>query len=156
MSKPVRIASQGFAVTPPAGWEATIYRRPAQAGAATHPVLQAATVPLTTAERGDYGGGLVETLSPSDAFVSLLDFGPEAATTPLFAAEGLPGLSPDVFQPRALQRVLPGHAGVQRFFHVGQRALCLYVVLGGFDNRVPLTYRVNQLLGGLEITPAAQ
>ena len=60
-----------------------------------------------------------------------------------------------MYHPRALQRALPGQAGVQRFFHVGQRALCLYVVLGGYDNRVPLTYRVNQLLGGLEITPSA-
>jgi hypothetical protein len=156
VSKPVRIASQGFAVTPPAGWEATIYRRPPEAGATTHPVLQAATVPLTTAERADYGGGLVETLTPSDAFVSLLDFGPEAAGTALFAAQGLPGLSPDVFDQRGLQRALPGQAGVQRFFHIGQRALCLYVVLGGYTNRVPLTFRVNQLLGGLEITPTAQ
>lgn len=155
MSRSVRISGQGFAVSPPSGWEATIYRRPAEAGASTHGVLQAATVPLTTAERGDYGGGLVETLTAADAFVSLLDFGPDAAATPLFAAEGLPGLSADVFDPRALQRALPGQAGVQRFFHVGQRALCLYVVLGGFANRVPLTYRVNQLLGGLEITPAA-
>lgn len=153
MTGTVRIASQGLAVSPPSGWEATIYRRATVAGETTHAVLQAATVPLTTAQRGDYGGGLVESLTEQDAFVSLLDFGPEAATTNLFAAEGLPGLSADVFQPKALQRSLPGQAGVQRFFHVGQRALCLYVVLGAFSNRGPLSYRVNQLLGGLEISP---
>lgn len=151
----VRIAGQGLAVTPPAGWEATIYRRPAVGGEATYPVLHAATVPLTSTPRGDYGGGLVESLTGQDLFVSLLDFGPDAAGSPLFAASGLPGLSPDVFRPKALQRSIAGQAGVQRFFTVGGRALCLYVVLGAFANRVPLSFRANQLIGTLEIAPGA-
>lgn len=154
MTKTVRIAGYGLAVTPPAGWEATIYRRAAAGGEVTYPVLHAATVPLTMTPRGDYGGGLVETLAPSDVFVGLLDFGPGAAGSPLFAANGVPGLSPDLFRPKALQRVIAGQAGVQRFFTVGGRAMCLYVVLGAFTNRGLLTYRANQLIGSLEIAPA--
>lgn len=76
-----RIAAMGLAVTPPAGWEATIYRRSAGSGAQTHPILHAATMALP-AERGDYGGGLVELLGAQDVFVGILDFGPDAARTP--------------------------------------------------------------------------
>lgn len=150
MSASVRIAGLGLAVTPPPGWEATIYRRPSLAGEATYPVLHAATVPLV-AGRGDYGSGVVETLGALDVFVGLLDFGSAAAGSPLFAATGLPGLSPDVFRPKALQRVIAGQAGVQRFFTAGNRAMCLYVVLGAFANRGPLTYRANHVIGSLGI-----
>lgn len=148
---PVRIASYGLAVTPPSGWEAHIYQREANTpGTQTLPVVHAATVPLP-ATRGDYGSGVVETLGPQDVFVALLDFGPTAAGTALFAPTGIPGLTADMYQPNALQRVLAGQAGVQRFFTNAGHGYCLYSVVGSFANRAPLCYQANQVIGSLEI-----
>ena len=150
-----RIAASGLSIEPPSGWEASIFRRPPTSGEVTYPVVHAATVPLP-AGRGDYGSGLVETLGPSDVFVGLLEFGPEAAETPLFSGlRGVPGLTPDVYRPRALQRTIRGQAGVQRFFTVAGRAFCLYSVIGSMAERVPLTARANQLVGSLRVEPWA-
>jgi hypothetical protein len=141
----------GLAVTPPSGWEAAIYRRPAPAGTQTYPILHAATVALPPA-RADYGGGLVETLGPDDVFIGVLEFGPEAATQPLFRSlTAVPALTPDAYRPQQLQRTIRGQAGVQRFFVAGRRAFCLYSVIGAFTNRIPLTARANELLGSLRV-----
>jgi hypothetical protein len=149
-----RIAALGLAASPPAGWEAAIFRRPAAPGEVTLPVFHAATVPLSPG-RGDYGGGLVELLGPADVFVSLLEFGSGAVRTPLFPdAAGLPNLTPGAFHPKQLQRIIPQQAGVQRFFSVRGRAFCLYAVIGSFANRVPLSFRANQLIASLEISPS--
>jgi hypothetical protein len=147
----VPISAMGLAVTPPAGWEAAIYRRPPSGGEQTYPVVHAATVPLPSS-RGDYGGGLVELLGPDDVFVGVLEFGPEAATSPLFSTlTAVPGLTPDVYRPRQLQRTIRGQAGVQRFFTTGGRAFCLYSVIGSLANRMPLCARANQILGTIRV-----
>jgi hypothetical protein len=141
----------GLAVAPPSGWEAAIYRRTPAKGERTYPIVHAATVPIPP-DRGDYGGGLVEVLGPSDVFVSLLEFGPDAAGTALFRpAPSIPGLTPDAFRPKQLQRVIRGQAGAQRFVSVQGRAFCLYAVIGSMLNRVPLTGRVNELIGSLTV-----
>jgi hypothetical protein len=151
----VAIAAMGLAVTPPPGWEAAIYRRPAVPGEQTYPVLHAATVALP-AGRGDYGSGLVELLGRDDVFVSVLEFGPEAASTPLFSAlRAVPGLTPDAYRPRQLQRTILGQAGVQRFFTTAGRAFCLYSVIGALANRVMLTARANEVLGTLRVGEVA-
>jgi hypothetical protein len=145
------ISAMGLAVTPPTGWEATIYRRPATQGEQTYPVLHAATIALP-AERGDYGSGLVELLGANDVFVSILDFGPGAAQTELFQALiGVPGLTPDAYRPRQLQRTIRGQAGVQRFFTAASRGFCLYSVIGSLGNRVVLTSRANEILGTVRV-----
>jgi hypothetical protein len=147
------ISSMGLTVAPPQGWEAVIYRRPPEAGEQTYPILHAATVPIPL-ERGDYGGGLVELLGPLDVFVGLLDFGPTAAGTTLFQSlNAVPGLTPDLYGPRQLQRTIAGQAGVQRFFSVANRAFCLYSVIGSVANQVSLTGRANQLIGAVRVEP---
>ena len=146
-----QIAAMGLAVTPPLGWEATIYCRPATAGSRTYPILHAATVALP-AERGDYGGGLVELLGPGDVFVSILDFGPEAVDAPLFRSlSAVPALTPDAYRARQLQRTIRGQAGVQRFFSTAGRGFCLYSVIGSMANRITLTARANQVLGTIRV-----
>jgi hypothetical protein len=123
-------------------------------GEVTYPVVHAATVPLPAA-RGDYGGGLVETLGPDDLFVSFLEFGPDAARTPLFnRLQGVPGLTPDLYRPRQLQRSIQGQAGVQRFFTAAGRAFCLYSVIGSLAHRVALTDRANQIIGSFRVEVA--
>jgi hypothetical protein len=152
-SRPRIISAMGMTVGPPPGWEATIYRRHSDPGGQTYPVMHAATVALP-ADRGDYGSGLVELLGPDDVFVSVLDFGPAAASTRLFESlGGIPGLTPDAFRSRQLQRTIRGQAGVQRFFNTKGRGFCLYSVIGSLTNRVPLTSRANELIGSLRIEP---
>jgi hypothetical protein len=146
-----QISAMGLAVTPPVGWEATIYRRSATDGARTYPVLHAATVALP-AGRGDYGGGLVELLGSHDVFVSILEFGPDAADTALFRSlSAVPVLTPDAYRPRQLQRTIRGQAGVQRFFTTASRGFCLYSVIGSLANRIPLTAQANQILGSIRV-----
>jgi hypothetical protein len=148
--RPSQITAHGLAVAPPSGWEAVIYRRLEAGAERTFPVLHAATVPLPI-QRGDYGSGLVEMLQPDDVFVSLLEFGPEAAGSALFQATGLPGLTPDMYRLKQLQRVIPGQAGVQRFFTEAGRGFCLYSVIGSYANRMVLCARANQLIGSIHI-----
>jgi len=150
----VRVAAHGLSVDAPSAWEVAIYRRPAQPGETTFPVLHAATVALP-AERGDYGSGLVELLGPSDVFVSLLDFGPGDAGSRLFASQAVPTLAPDMYRPKALQRVIAGQAGVQRFFTVAGRAFCLYSVVGSYAGRPVLCAGANQLVATLQIAAVA-
>jgi hypothetical protein len=140
-----------MSVVPPPGWEVSIYRRAPGHDEQTFPVLHAATVPLP-ARRGDYGSGVVELLGPQDVFVSVLDFGPEAAGTPLFSGlQGVPGLTPDAYRPNQLQRTIQGQAGVQRFFTTAGRGFCLYSVIGAFANRLALTGRANAVLGTIRV-----
>jgi hypothetical protein len=131
------IQAQGLTIRPSSGWEATIYQRPAAVGERTYPIVHASTVPIPV-NRGDYGGGLVELLGPQDVFVSFLEFGPEAVGTPLFSSlSAVPGLTPDAYRPRQLQRTI-----------------VLYSVIGSFSNRIPLTDRANQLIGTFSVEPA--
>ena len=145
------VAAMGLAVTPPSGWEVAIYRRSPEAGAQTYPVLHAATVALPPS-RGDYGSGVVELLGPDDVFVALLEFGPQAAKSPLFSSlRAVPGITPDAYRPRQLQRTIQGQAGVQRFFTTGGRAFCLYSVIGALTKRVVLTAQANAILGSIRV-----
>jgi hypothetical protein len=169
----VRFDRAGIAVTLPPGWDALLYRREElptapdgsfrrqglapealgslAPGASTHPVLHTASFPMPS-DRGDYGSGAVDVMVAQDIFVSLLEFHPDAARTPLFAVQGSPqALSSDDFRAGALQRTLPGQSGCQRFFSVAGRAFCLYVVLGSHARRHLLVPTVNALLESLEI-----
>jgi hypothetical protein len=140
----------------PAGWEGEIYRRPPAAeglrpqGIHEPPVAHAATFPLP-AERGDFGNGAVDQMGPDDIFVSVFEYDAASAGTALFASAGIPRLDDGDFSPSTLQRGIPGHSGCQRFFHVGDRAFCLYVVLGSHRFRTRLVRRVNAVLDGLDL-----
>jgi hypothetical protein len=140
----------------PDGWEGRVRRRTPEAGATAHAVLHAASFALP-AERGDYGGGAVERMTDDDVFVTVFEHGPDAAHTPLFAAQGVPTrLAPDSFNPIALQRVLPGQCGLQRFFTERDRAFCLYVVLGSHGRRAVLAPRAETVVRTLAVgAPAA-
>jgi len=165
------LAAHGLSVETPPGWEGRIFRRlqhgevasastdqgpAAPAGEETFPVLHVATIPLPN-DVGDYGSAAVEILGPSDAMVVVKEFSPRLATEPVFSTPGLPrSLDANAFTPDALQRILPGQAGVQRFAHEAGRALCLYVVLGGWGNREQIVPGVNTVLASLRIDSAVQ
>lgn len=152
----VRLAAEGLELEVPPGWESRIRRgKPEQAGETLMPVLHAATVPLD-AERADFGAGVVERLGPEDVFISLVEFGPEAAGSKLFPeVERLPNLLPDMFHPSQLQRTLRGQAGTQIFFTYQGRAFCLYVVIGANARRVELTRKAQTIIRRLTIRSRA-
>jgi hypothetical protein len=87
------------------------------------------------------------------AFIAVVDFGVEAADTPLFAPRGIPRpLTTDRFDPLTLQRTIPGQSGSQQFFTAAGRGFCLYVVLGAHLLRPRLVALVNQTLRTLRIS----
>lgn len=146
----MRMRGFGMDVEVPEAWDARLYRRTAEDGEDTYPLLHAGTFPLP-ATRGDYGSGAVDSMGSEDVFVTLREFGPSSAGTKLFEAQGVPRLRPQDFSPHMLQRPIRGQSGCQRFFTHRGRPFCLYVVLGSHARRVPLTRRANQLVAGLGI-----
>jgi hypothetical protein len=166
----MRFEDSGIAVDLPPGWQAASFRRtelPAARartatsrqleteapGATTHPVIHAGSFALPP-DRGDYGSGAVDVMSATDLFVSLVEFHPDAARTPLFARTGVPaGLALTDFDPSGLQRTLAGQSGCQRFFNVNGRAFCFYAVLGSHTRRHLLVPDVNTVLSTLEVAP---
>lgn len=102
--------------------------------------------------RADYGGGVVERLGTSDVFVTLIEFGDEAAGTALYPeVDEIPLVSPDDFHPAQLNRSIPGQAGTQTFFTYEGRAFCLYVVLGSYGRRIALAAEANRIIADLAI-----
>ncbi|MGN6608060.1 MAG: hypothetical protein ACTHMS_13740 [Jatrophihabitans sp.] len=172
-----RIEAHGLRADLPARWEARLYLRQtptataadARAAAAhgtartaahpaavgwhgdvPNPVLHLANFALPPG-RGDFGTGAVERMGVPHVFVSLFEYDRAEAGRPLFADRGLPRPRARDFGPNQLQRILPGQAGVQRFFTEHDRAFCLYVVLGSqrhVHERLPELHRA---LDGIRI-----
>jgi hypothetical protein len=147
----MRLAHQGLAVTTPKGWDARIYRRAAQKGDVTMPVLHAADFPLPPG-LGDYGSGAVEIMGPHHVFLSLIEFDQADVTSPLFARERPSRLTSGEFGPDKLQRGLPGQAGAQFFFTEKGRPFCLYVVIGSWHGRDSLVPRANGIFQTMEVS----
>ena len=147
----MRIAAHGLTVHTPAGWDARIYRRAqTEAGEDSHPVVHAGNFALPS-ERGDFGSGAVDRMGRNHVLVTLVEFDRASARTALFANRGMPRPRPADFHPMQLQRVLPGQSGAQWFFNTGDRAFCLYVVLGSHSRRARLVPHVHELLDQLSI-----
>ncbi len=118
------------------------------------PVAHLATFPLPV-DRGDFGSGAVDLMGAEDVFVAVVEYGPECANTPLFAAEPrLPQLKPGQFGPARLQRVQKGQAGAQTFCTVGGRAFCIYAVVGSADRSAALSRQANAVIAATEVGPS--
>ena len=157
-----RLRAHGLSCAVPSGWDVRIEQRvqssvstPASnvpTGGYVHPTLHAATSALPS-DRGDYGSGYVERMRNTDVFLCLGEFDHEAGATEMFD-EGLPsGLRAGEFHPDAQQRVIAGMCGVQRFFHTGGRAFCLYVVLGSWAQRKELAQVASSFLSTIQVEP---
>lgn len=148
------VAAHGLRALAPHPWEARLYRRDAaevnRRGELAHPVLHLANFALPPG-RGDFGTGAVERMGPEHLFVALLEYERAEAFRPLFAHRGLPRPAAGEFGPNALQRRLPGQAGVQRFFTEHGRPFCLYVVLGSLGNARRLVPQLHGVLDELRI-----
>ena len=166
----MQLDSHGIATTLPAGWEGRITRRddvafvpasPSTAGRSPlggsgermFPIAHLANFALPE-DRGDFGSGAVELMWPDHLFICLLEYGPEAVGTALFQAQGMPrDLVASQFNPRALQRTIPGQGGLQQFFTEGGRAFCLFIALGAHRNARALVAQANQVLTATTIEP---
>ncbi len=161
------LSAHGLAVDVPPTWEGRIFARPttgqagalayegppAPDGAQTYPLIQVSSIPMPD-DVGDYGSGVVERLTTADLFIVIKEFSPASATTPMFRRRGMPlPLDPGEFSPNALQRTLPGQAGIQVFFNEQGGAYCLYVVLGSFVRRDELAAQASALLSTVRFTP---
>lgn len=152
-----RLTAAGLAIEVVRGWEAEISTSPQDGASAAgdayeHPVLHAANFALPV-QRGEFGAGAVELMGPRDLFVALVEFGREAAGTPLFAHPRPGGLAVGDLRPDRLQLARPGQAACQRFFTDGGRAFCLYTVVGSEALRPALVPRLNHVTAAIEITP---
>lgn len=150
----MRLRSEGIEVDVPQGWDGEIYRRPTGLAplGGTHeqknPVLHVANFPLP-ADRGDFGSGAVELMSADNVLLVLFEYGAGSARTALFADEGISAVRAEDFSPHTMQRPLPGQSGAQHFFSSGDRAFCLYVVLGAHSRRLELVPEVNQVVASI-------
>ena len=145
-----RLAAHGVAVDVPRGWEGRILRRVAlNPTEQSRTVVHVASFPLPE-ERGDFGVGVTELMRSGDAFVTLFEYGPESVGQPMFAAQGVPHLTPELFSPRRLQRTLSGQVGCQLFFTANQRPFCLYIVIAGRIHVRPLVAELNTMLRQLD------
>lgn len=147
----MRLAAAGLTVDLPPGWDVRIKRQEASvAGRLGNALLHAATVPMPT-ERGDFGSGVVDLLRPDDVFVSLLEYDPEEAAEPLFAAKGLPVPRPSDFSTGSMQRPQGTQSGVQYFFAHQGRAFCCHIVVGSHARRAAGAARAAELLARITV-----
>lgn len=172
----MRRTGYGITLDVPAGWSASIVRRPADIGAdaaargiapsdagpadldgpgeRTLPVLHTCSRPIPSGT-GDFGQGLVEQLAGEDVFVALVEYGSDLAGTGLFARTGWPRLAPSQFSPGRMPRQLPGRSASQHFFSVGDRAFCLYTVIGSHGRRMATVPRAATVVRSMGVESAA-
>ncbi|HJU81637.1 MAG TPA: hypothetical protein VJ796_07785 [Acidimicrobiia bacterium] len=147
-----QLSGEGISVELPSGWEGAIGRSTELPdGAQRNVVAHFASFPLPP-RRGDFGGGAVDLMDAGDALVVLFDYGQSAVGSALFASEGVPSVIASDFDRDILQKSIPGQSGVQRFFTVAGRAICLYVVVGSHIDRAEVIPAVNQLLESVHIS----
>jgi hypothetical protein len=134
----------------PPQWEGRLHSRRDGDGA-DRTVLHLANFAMPS-DVAHYGGGAVEHMAPNHVFVSLLEFGNDSVGTALFERVGIPRLTTASFDPNLLQRGIHGQSGAQEFFSVGDRAYCLYVVVGSHALRWRHVPAVNHLLADVRLS----
>jgi hypothetical protein len=143
----VNVSAHGIEIDLPEGWEGRIYRRPGG-----WPILHAANFALPP-EDGDFGTAAVGGMPPGGVFIALAEYHPSALGEPLFSRQGVPlPLRPSDVHPRALQRLGPGKAGLQRFFTSAGRPFCLHVVVESEAEGSAQVDEANVVLGSLRIS----
>lgn len=147
------LTAHGIRADLPDGFEGRIFRRVGSGIEQSYSISHFATFSVPD-QIGDFGSGAVTLMRENDIFVVLFEYGPESATTPLFAHPGLPrALTPEHFAPYVLRRGIGGQSGTQWFFTEAERPFTLYVVLGSHARRRTLVPRVNALLEQIVVEP---
>jgi hypothetical protein len=145
------LSRSGLQVDLPDGWDARISQRVAEAGVVTRRTMHAASFALPP-NLGDYATAAVDAMQATDVLVTLIEFDPASANQGLFRSRGMPdGLTPDAFSPSAMPRAVPGRTASQFFFSSGDRAFCLYVVLGSHTQRAALLPLANAVVQTIKV-----
>lgn len=152
----MKLEASGITLDLPPGWEAEV-----DGGAGTTPEgAPQVRTPRThianfalPSERGDYGSNAVERMQRGHVLICLLEEASPAAGSTLHGAAGVPRLRVSDFAADAMQRPRAGQSGAQAFFHVGDRAFVLYVVLADRLNRAAQVDEVNKVLAGITFHP---
>jgi hypothetical protein len=151
-----RLAGHGIQAELPRRFEGRIFTRSTSDGAVAHPIAHFATFPLPP-NVADFGGNVTPTMSPTDVFAVLFEYGPESLGKALFVYNGIPlSITIDQFFPFLLRRGVGGQSGTQWFFTEGNRPFTFYAVLGSHVLRPQLVPEVNSLLRQITITPNAR
>jgi hypothetical protein len=146
------LTAHGVRVDVPQGWEGRIVRRSAANPLErSRAVVHISSFPMPES-RGDFGVGVTELMRSGDVFVTLFEYGPESVGKVLFAEQGIPRLTEQMFSTRRLQRTLPGQLGCQLFFTEQQRPFCLYVVIAGRLHLRRVVAKVNAMLAALDLS----
>jgi hypothetical protein len=160
-ARPRVLKAHGLSVTVPVGWDGSITRPEGDPSTTdsddvgrlgtANPVLHVASFALPRV-RGDYGGGAVEHMGPTDVFIALVEFDPQAGETPLFSDTSINRpISEGMFSRATMHRPLPGASGHQQFFHTDGRAFGLYVALGAHRLRRTSVPRADRVLATIGI-----
>lgn len=146
-----KLSRAGLEIDLPDGWDGRIYRRQAEAGVTTRRAMHAANFALPP-DLGDYATTAIDGMQAGDVLVTLIEFDPASAGTGLFREDGMPAaLDVSSFSPTAMPRSFPGRTGSQTFFSTGDRAFCLFVVLGSHNDRAAMLPLVNSVVGTIKI-----
>ena len=142
----MRLERYGLEVQVPTGWEGRVFRLPG-----TRPTLHAANFALPVRD-GNFGAAATAAMADDGVFVAVVEYDPRLAGRGLFGHQGVPvPLRVRDVNPRAMQHVVPGRFGVQRFFSEAGRAFCLYAVIGSSPTRETLIGKANDLLRSIQI-----
>ena len=122
-----QVRAHGLAVSTHRGWEVRIWMPDLPPPAENHPVVRLVNFAMPST-KNTYAEDVADELRPGQVIASLAEFSPASAGSGLYAPQGVPKLRIDDFDPRAVQRAIPGRSGLQRFFTVAGRAFSLYVI----------------------------
>lgn len=145
----MELSGYGITVDLPPRWEGRIYKRPEG-----DPTLHAGNFPLPV-EDGDFGSRALSAMRDDGAFMVVTEYERKLARTGLFsptAPAPLPATTE--LNPWALLRVRRGQFGIQRFMTIGDRAFCVYLVVGSVPSPSALLAEVNGVLRTLLVLPA--
>jgi hypothetical protein len=147
----VELSGYGITLDLPPRWEGRIYKRPEG-----DPTLHAGNFPLPV-EDGDFGSRALAAMGSDGAFLVVTEYERTLARRGLFspvAPAPLPATSE--LNPWALVRVRQGQFGIQRFMTIGDRAFCVYLVVGTVPSPSVLLADVNVVLRTLSVVPAGR
>jgi hypothetical protein len=148
-----QLRGHGLALTVRRGWEARIWLPDAPRPGENRPVVRLANFALP-ATKNTYAEDIADDLRPGTVVASLAEFAPRLADRGLYAPQGIPAFGLEDFDPRAVQRRLPGRSGLQRFFSVRGRAFALYVIARDGAGLREALRELETQLHGLVVGPA--
>jgi hypothetical protein len=155
----MRLSRGGVSAGVPVGWDVEIIQRQrgedeGRAESIGKPglvILHAANFPLPTT-RSDFGHDVIETMGMGEVFVAIIEYDGSEASQPLFASEGMPKLDSESLAADYAMGAVQGQAAVQHFFHIGNRAFCLYAAVGSHRLRARTLPLINAFLETLDLT----